>query len=60
MLGLVGYSLMTNQTDQISFTKQERKLLMQALTIIEHYGQQERPELREKIELLTQQKPRSN
>ena len=60
MLGLVGYSLMTNQTDQISFTKQERKLLMQALTIIEHYGQQERPELRAKIEALTQQKPRSN
>ena len=40
----------------IQFTKEERKLLMQAMTIIEHYGQQERPELRAKIDALTEHK----
>ena len=50
---------MTNQTEQIRFSREERKLLMQAMTLIEHYGQKERPELRAKIETLTQQKPRS-
>lgn len=54
---MVGCNLM-NQTEQIQFTKQERKLLLQALTNIEHYGQQERPELRAKIEAMTQQTQR--
>ena len=56
----LGLSSMENQPtadpSAIRFTKQERKLLMQAMAIIEHYGQLDRPELKAKIDALTEPK----
>ena len=46
----------TADPSAIRFTKQERKLLMQAMAIIEHYGQLDRPELKAKIDALTEPK----